>query len=648
MAITTYSELQTAIGDWLDDSGLSTNAPTFIALAEAYFNRVINTDRTITALSTGSPTNWLLTSHPDLYLYASLAQAEFRGWNDERLPMIKGLVDQLLADVNTAELRRRRATAAQITTYATLQDAVKLNLKDDSLAAGVTTYIQLADRYLARVINTDQTLTALSGSNTSNWLLASHADLYLYASLIHAEAYGWQDERLPLLKQLVEGLVEQVNTKELRRRRSSSTAITSYTTLKTEIANYLQDESISAGSPLFIALAEAQFGREINTDQTWTALSGSNATNWILTSHPDLYLYASLIHAEGWGWQDDRLPMLKEAVGEMIKAVNIAEHRRRLATATTVTSFTTLKTAIENWLQDESLKASIPLFIQMAEALFTKQINTDQTWTALSGSNASNWILASHADLYLYASLIHAEAFGWQDDRIPALKALVDDLLDGVNLAELRRRRADQVAITTYATLKDVVLDNLADASLSASVPTYVAMGEAELNRRLTSPLRELTATASTVAGTQAVALPTGFNEARTILVNDDYALAPVSLNVMSQYTIDSATGEPKVYAISSQSILLGPIPDAVYTLTLTYMANMTPLSNSNTTNWLLTSHPDAYFQATMMQAELARGNQAQAQAWDAALAKTIAEINRQGNRYRSAAPVRLRSSVVV
>ena len=39
MAITTYAELKTAVGDWLNRSDLDSVIPNFISLAEAQFNR---------------------------------------------------------------------------------------------------------------------------------------------------------------------------------------------------------------------------------------------------------------------------------------------------------------------------------------------------------------------------------------------------------------------------------------------------------------------------------------------------------------------------------------------------------------------------------------------------------------------------------
>jgi len=43
MAIATYTDLQTAAGDWLNRADLTSVIPTFISLAEAKFNRELRT-----------------------------------------------------------------------------------------------------------------------------------------------------------------------------------------------------------------------------------------------------------------------------------------------------------------------------------------------------------------------------------------------------------------------------------------------------------------------------------------------------------------------------------------------------------------------------------------------------------------------------
>src|SRR5262249_26807908 len=61
------------------------------------------------------------------------------------------------------------------------------------------------------------------------------------------------------------------------------------------------------------------------------ALSPSNQSNWLLAAHPDLYLYSALIHAEFHGWNDDRLPLIKSAIDEMISEIQSSDGIRRHA-----------------------------------------------------------------------------------------------------------------------------------------------------------------------------------------------------------------------------------------------------------------------------------------------------------------------------
>lgn len=206
---------------------------------------------------------------------------------------------------------------------------------------------------------------------------------------------------------------------------------------------------------------------------------------------------------------------------------------------------------------------------------------------------------------------------------------------------------ADSFDIETYDGLIAFIVAHLElDAESEAQVPTFIRMAEYRLDRMLTVPDRETLATVSTVADTQYAALPTGFRQLRTAYI-DGYPLAPVTLNVLhAQFTDNS--GKPQVYAIADQALYFGPVPDEAYSVTLTYMAKLPYLSETNQTNWLLSQNADAYVYATLIQAEAFLGHDDRIPLFESALVTTMAEINMQGNRYRNASPVRLRSSVVV
>jgi hypothetical protein len=55
-------------------------------------------------------------------------------------------------------------------------------------------------------------LSALSASNTTNWLLTLAPDLYLYGSLLEAAPYIGNDERIPVWASAVSTVIDQLNT----------------------------------------------------------------------------------------------------------------------------------------------------------------------------------------------------------------------------------------------------------------------------------------------------------------------------------------------------------------------------------------------------------------------------------------------------
>jgi len=94
----------------------------------------------IPALSDSNPSNWLLAKHPDLYVAASLAMAEFRGWNDARLPLLKSWYDELIEEVNQAGQRARHA-AGPIRMRATVTDGSGLGTSTGGPTDGNTQFL---------------------------------------------------------------------------------------------------------------------------------------------------------------------------------------------------------------------------------------------------------------------------------------------------------------------------------------------------------------------------------------------------------------------------------------------------------------------------------------------------------------------------
>jgi len=196
MAITTYAELKTAIGDWLNRDDLDSVIPNFISLAEAQFNRsirhrkmVTRSDATLDTPYFAVPSDWLQTIRfqlntnpvtPLLFVTPEQALEESMVYSAGQQPLFYTTIGQQFQVVPTPD-----------TSY----DAELL--------------------YYAKI-------PALSDSATTNWLLTESPDLYLYGALIQSAPYLKEDERINVWAGLYQRLIDDMMLADERARIGSS------------------------------------------------------------------------------------------------------------------------------------------------------------------------------------------------------------------------------------------------------------------------------------------------------------------------------------------------------------------------------------------------------------------------------------------
>lgn len=205
-------------------------------------------------------------------------------------------------------------------------------------------------------------------------------------------------------------------------------------------------------------------------------------------------------------------------------------------------------------------------------------------------------------------------------------------------------------AITDYASLVAAIVRKLVDSDLTTTADEFIQLAEAMFNRRLNNLEMEATATTSTVASDPTLALPTAFRSIKSIYLETDplVVLPYMTPDQLRTYWATSATGKPQNYSIISEQIVLGPTPDATYTVNLSYIRTLVALTSTNTTNWLLEKHPDLYLYGALGHAELDGWNDERASGVFYPLAEQIIdEINKEGLRRRIGPGLRMRPSVI-
>lgn len=160
---TTWTELKANVADWLNRDDLTTPIPEFIGYAERRFNRVLRMpemEESVTATTSDA-----VVTLPSNFLELKALYVD----GDGLTPLRQMGIDQLKDTYRGEETGPPRFFA--------LQSGAELVLAPAPTAS--TVY----------VMNYYEKIPALGSGQASNWLLASHPDLYVAGALVEAYLY---------------------------------------------------------------------------------------------------------------------------------------------------------------------------------------------------------------------------------------------------------------------------------------------------------------------------------------------------------------------------------------------------------------------------------------------------------------------------
>jgi hypothetical protein len=174
------------------------------------------------------------------------------------------------------------------------------------------------------------------------------------------------------------------------------------------------------------------------------------------------------------------------------------------------------------------------------------------------------------------------------------------------------------MAISNYSELKAAIADWLNRSDLTDSIPDFIVLAEARHKRDFKIRRMETRVTANTVADSEFYSLPDNYVAMRNIQLNTDpkTPLEYLTPEQMDRIYAGSAKGKPRAFSIIGNNIQLRPTPDSAYQIEILYFKHFTALSDSNTTNDMLTHHPDAYLYGALVEAEPYLQNDKRIQVW--------------------------------
>jgi len=196
------------------------------------------------------------------------------------------------------------------------------------------------------------------------------------------------------------------------------------------------------------------------------------------------------------------------------------------------------------------------------------------------------------------------------------------------------------MAFDTYANLKTAIANFLARDDLTTQIPDFISLAEARMSRELDTRSQEKRANANTVSGTEFITLPTDLRQLRLVRLNTSpiTVLQYKSPDVYYSTYNDASNGKPVAYTIIGTELGMRPIPDAIYQTDLVYSEDLSALTDSNTSNTILSRHPDAYLYGSLAAANQFLMDEARANQYDALFSRAMEEIktDTQNSKYAS------------
>ena len=197
------------------------------------------------------------------------------------------------------------------------------------------------------------------------------------------------------------------------------------------------------------------------------------------------------------------------------------------------------------------------------------------------------------------------------------------------------------MSITTYAELKSAIADFLNRDDLTSVIPTFISLAEASINRDLRHWRQEKRVEAT--LDEQYENFPVDFLEIQELSLTDGTRLEMVSTAFMQERKQEStAAGKPRYFRVYADQFEFYPAPDASYTMSMQYYARTPALSDTNTSNWILTYAPDAYLYGALAQAAPYLAEDGRITIWASLYQNAIEGMRLDGERGKYSGPLKM------
>ena len=193
------------------------------------------------------------------------------------------------------------------------------------------------------------------------------------------------------------------------------------------------------------------------------------------------------------------------------------------------------------------------------------------------------------------------------------------------------------MSIANYTDLQSQIADFLNRDDLTSVIPTFITLAEADMNRRLRHWRMETRSQA--LLDTRYTALPQNFVDAVRLQLTGPSGVQRLELitnsELMDKRQASDTAGTPRFYVINDGTIEVYPAPDQDYDLEMVYIATIPDIA-TNTTNWVITYHPDCYLYGALMHSAPYLQEDPRTQTWAALYKNAVDGINLEDDKAKT------------
>ena len=201
MALSTYTELKTSIGDWLNRADLTTVIPDFISLAEAQVERTLRTRQMIVRANASFDAQY------------GAVPADFLETKSLKLTSTNPQTPLEFLSIDALDNKAAEYTGSGKPRFF-------------GVVGGQFRIVPTPDATYTTELTYYAKLTKLSSTVATNWLLTANPDIYLYGALLQAAPYLQDDARIQTWATLYERALNDSQTADDRGASSGGALLT--------------------------------------------------------------------------------------------------------------------------------------------------------------------------------------------------------------------------------------------------------------------------------------------------------------------------------------------------------------------------------------------------------------------------------------